>query len=195
MSYYTNSMSVISDEPELIGDPNYYKQLKIKEGTTVSDALDIYLKKIPKRISYAKIHLRINDIGRYCVYEHDKRKIIRDRREYTRETYGGCIVKEAYSNIDWGEHYYTFCIDAPKAPEPVIKTKTKTIPEKPQPKKEKTAKQTVMDTTGMTKAQMKEILMSRGVRVYYHDTLDILRAKIRESEKSEKKGRKNEKRK
>jgi len=38
------------------------------------------------------------------------------------------------------------------------------------------------DYLGKTKAELKAILTKRNVRVYYHDTLDILRAKCAESE-------------
>lgn len=38
------------------------------------------------------------------------------------------------------------------------------------------------DYSSLSKAQLKEILKERNVRVYYHDTLDILRKKCKESE-------------
>ena len=55
---------------------------------------------------------------------------------------------------------------------PVYKeVKKPVIPVAEKPKKE------------LSKAEMKKILQDRGVRVYYHDTIEILKKKLEESEK------------
>ena len=57
---------------------------------------------------------------------------------------------------------------------PVYKeVKRPMIPIAEKPKKEKE----------LSKAEMKKILQDRGVRVYYHDTIEILKKKLAESEK------------
>lgn len=52
----------------------------------------------------------------------------------------------------------------------------------PKKKKQKAKK---LDYSKMKKAEMKEILIKRGVRVYYHDTLEILINKCKNSEPKE----------
>ena len=57
---------------------------------------------------------------------------------------------------------------------PIYKeVKKPVIPVAEKPKKEKE----------LSKAEMKKILQDRGVRVYYHDTIEILKKKLAESEK------------
>lgn len=50
------------------------------------------------------------------------------------------------------------------------------------PRKAKKVKKKPVDYSSMKKADLKQILIKRGVRVYYHDTLDILIQKCKESE-------------
>jgi hypothetical protein len=46
----------------------------------------------------------------------------------------------------------------------------------------KSTQQIITNTAGMKKDQLKAILTSRGVRVYYHDTIEELKRKVKESD-------------
>ena len=181
-----NKMNELIASGEYPGDPDYYKVLKIPEKTCLMNYIPNLIKRIPNKVNWATITIHLDndteDLFPYVVYDHNNKKIIRDRRQFANEHFGKNLVLRAVSNIDYGEYYYDIWISKKHVRMP--KKVEKTIKDK------KPVQQTIITTKkkrsinydNKTKDQLKKILKKRNVRVYYHDTLDILRQKCRESE-------------
>ena len=92
---------------EVDTDVEYFKVHRLPKNHSVKDIIDYVMKKIPKRVTWATVTLHINKLDDCVVYDHDNKRILKDRRHSEIvESYHKKNVVRLVSNILYNEHYY-----------------------------------------------------------------------------------------
>lgn len=89
------------------GNPNFFTVYRLPKKRTLKDIIEWVMKKIPKRVAWATITLHIAPLEDYVIYDHNDKRILKDRRKSeTVETYKDTEVVRVVSNIDYNEYYF-----------------------------------------------------------------------------------------
>ena len=96
-----------NEELENNGNPDFYTVYRLPKKHTLKDIIEWVMKRIPKRVAWATVTLHIAPLDDYIIYDHNDKKILKDRRKSeTVENYKDKEIVKIVSNIDYNEHYY-----------------------------------------------------------------------------------------
>lgn len=102
------------EEKENIGNPDYYKVLRLPKDKKLKSLYPLVIKKIPKRVNWATITLHVEPLTDYVMYNHNEKKVISDSHVNLLEKFGERTVRFACSNIDYGEYYFDIFLEEEK---------------------------------------------------------------------------------
>ena len=112
---YLSYFIMAEELKEDIGNPDFYKHLRLPKDEKLKSLYPLIMKKIPKKVTWSTITLHTEPTVEYVMYNRSDKKTISDSHVNLLEKFGERTVESAVSNIDYGEYYFDIYLQEEKA--------------------------------------------------------------------------------